>query len=50
MTIPPRCDFGKKAFAGCAKDFVLQASNLKWKEYARKEKLKFELIDDPYAK
>lgn len=35
---------GKKAFSGCAKGFVLQSSNSKWKSYARKEKLKFELI------
>lgn len=43
-------EIGKKAFAGCAKGFVLQSSNPKWQEYALKEKLKFELIDDPYAK
>jgi hypothetical protein len=41
---------GEKAFAGCAKGFVLQSSNPKWKEYARKERLKFEMIDDPYVK
>lgn len=41
---------GKKAFAGCAKGFVLQSSNPKWQAYTLKEKLKFELIDDPYAK
>ena len=41
---------GKKAFAGCAKGFVLESSNPQWKAYAQKEKLKFALIDDPYAK
>lgn len=43
-------DIGKKAFAGCAKGFVLQSSNPKWQAYALKEKIKFELIADPYAK
>jgi len=43
-------EIGKKAFAGCAKGFVLQSSNPKWQEYALKERLKFELIDDPYVK
>lgn len=43
-------EIGRKAFAGCAKGFVLQSSNPKWKVYALKEKLKFELIDVPYAK
>ena len=42
-------EIGKKAFAGCAKGFVLQSSNPKWKAYALKERLKFELIDDPYT-
>ena len=41
---------GKEAFSGCAKGFVLQSSNPKWKSYARKEKLKFELVDDPHTK
>jgi hypothetical protein len=40
---------GKKAFYGCAKGFVLQSSNPKWKAYARKENLKFELIDYPFC-
>lgn len=43
-------EIGKKAFAGCAKGFVLQSSNPKWHAYALKERLKFELIDDPYVK
>ena len=43
-------EIGKKAFAECAKGFVLQSSNPKWKAYALKERLKFELIDDPYEK
>lgn len=41
---------GKKAFSGCDKDFVLRSSNPVWKKYAKKEKLKFELINDPCAK
>lgn len=40
-------EIGKKAFAGCAKGFVLQSSNPRWKAYALKERLKFELVDDP---
>ena len=43
-------EIGKKAFASCAKGFILQSSNPKWQAYALKEKLKFELIDDPYVK
>ena len=43
-------EIDKKAFSGCAKGFVLQSSNPKWRWYALKERLKFELINDPYAK
>lgn len=43
-------EIGKKAFSRCAKGFVLQSSNPKWKAYALEEGLKFELIDAPYVK